>query len=137
MLNLELIDKLYANLSREQQQELIEQLFKKSKQTMNYFHRTKDISLSKLETMADFFHLPLDFFRVENATMVQGISTNIATLGELPINTHLTLENRALQKEVDCLRTALEAKDETIRAKQEVIDVLRSNITNPNVNRQK
>ena len=128
MLNLELIDKLYANLSREQQQELIEQLFKKSKQTMNYFHRTKDISLSKLETMADFFHLPLDFFRVENATMVQGISTNIATLGELPINTHLTLENRALQKEVDCLRTALKAKDETIRAKQELIDVLHSNI---------
>ena len=126
MLNLELIDKLYASLSREQQQELIEQLFKKSKQTMSYFHRTKDISLSKLETIADFFQLPLDYFRMENATMVQGISTNIATLGEFPINTHLTLENHALQKEVESLRTALEAKDETIRAKQEVIDTLRS-----------
>ncbi len=128
MLNLDFIDKLYASLSREQQQELIERLFKKSKQTMNYFHRTKDISLSKLETMADFFHLPLDYFRMENATMVQGISTNIATLGELPINSHLTLENRVLQKEVESLRAALKAKDETIQAKQEVIDALQGSM---------
>ena len=54
--------------------------------------------------------------------------TNVATLGELPINTHLALENRALQKEVESLKTALDAKDETIRAKQEVIDTLRGNI---------
>ena len=47
MLNLEMIDTLYASLSKEQQQSLIGLLFKKSKQTMNYFHRTKDISLSK------------------------------------------------------------------------------------------
>lgn len=57
MLNLEMIDNLYASLSKEQQQALIAQLFKKSKQTMSYFHRTKDISLSKLETLADFFDL--------------------------------------------------------------------------------
>ena len=41
--------------------------------------------------------------------------------------THLNLENRALQKEVESLRTALDAKDETIRAKQELIETLRIN----------
>lgn len=129
MLNLELIDKLYANLNREQQQELIERLFKKSKQNINYFRRTKDISLSKLETIADFFHMPLDFFRIENADMVNGISTNMADLGELPLNSHLLMENRALQHEVKSLTTALNAKEETIRAKQELIDTLRNTLS--------
>ena len=64
MLNLDLIDNLYAGLTKEQQQDLISLLFKKSKQTMSYFRRTKDISLSKLEVLADFFHMPLDYFRV-------------------------------------------------------------------------
>lgn len=49
MLNLDLTDDLYKGLTKEQQQELISLLFKKSKQAMNYFRRTKDISLSKLE----------------------------------------------------------------------------------------
>ena len=60
MLNLDLIDNLYAGLTKEQQQDLISLLFKKSKQTMSYFRRTKDISLSKLEVLADFFHMPLE-----------------------------------------------------------------------------
>lgn len=46
MLNLDLIDNLYAGLIKEQQQELIDLLFKKGKQTMSYFRRTKDISHS-------------------------------------------------------------------------------------------
>lgn len=65
MLNLDLIDNLYAGLTKDQQQELIGLLFKKSKQTMSYFRRTKDISLSKLEVLADFFHMPLDTFALE------------------------------------------------------------------------
>ena len=36
MLNLDLIDNLYAGLTKEQQQELISLLFKKSKQTMSF-----------------------------------------------------------------------------------------------------
>ena len=58
MLNLDLIDNLYAGLAKEQQQELISLLFKKSKQTMSYFRRTKDISLSELEILAGFFRMP-------------------------------------------------------------------------------
>ena len=48
MLNTELIENLYAGLSKEQQQELLTLLFKRSKQTLSYFKRTKDITLSKL-----------------------------------------------------------------------------------------
>ena len=125
MLNLELIDRLYAGLNREQQQVLIEQLFKKSKQTMSYFHRTKDISMSKLEILADFFHLPLDLLRLENAATVQGISTNVSSLGKLPISNHLIVENRTLQKEVENLKSALQAKEETIQTQKELINLLR------------
>ena len=66
MLNTELIENLYAGLSKEQQQELLTLLFKRSKQTLSYFKRTKDITLSKLEILADFFHMPLDYFRMGN-----------------------------------------------------------------------
>ena len=45
MLNIDLIDELYESLSKEEQQNLIVLLFKRSKQTMNYFRRTKDINL--------------------------------------------------------------------------------------------
>ena len=37
MLNTELIENLYAGLSKEQQQELLTLLFKRSKQTLSYF----------------------------------------------------------------------------------------------------
>lgn len=43
MLNLELIDDLYASLPKERQKELITKLFNKSKQSMGYFHRTKEL----------------------------------------------------------------------------------------------
>ena len=76
MLNLDLIDNLYAGLTKEQQQELIGLLFKKSKQTMSYFRRTKDISLSKLEVLADFFHMPLDYFRVGSSFRANNVSGN-------------------------------------------------------------
>ena len=83
MLNLELIDGLYASLSKQRQQELCSKLFKRSKQTMNYFHRTKDISLSKLETLADFFEVPLDGLRLNGRTVTTyapGNNNIIATL---------------------------------------------------------
>ena len=63
MLNIDLIEQRFNALSKEQKEELIVLLFQQSKQTMAYFRRTKDISLSKLETLADFFEMPLDAFR--------------------------------------------------------------------------
>ena len=116
MLNIELVDRLYAQLPREQQQQLIARLFKQSKQTMAYFRRTKDISLSKLETLADFFNIPLDALR-------QGSTT--PPLHAERDNKFL-MENEQLRKEIEHLQALLRSKDETIEAKNETISMLKS-----------
>ena len=121
MLNLEMIDNLYASLSKEQKQALIAQLFKKSKQTMSYFHRTKDISLSKLEIIADFFHMPLDYFRQGSKMASTNVSGNGNTVGNVNINTNLMMENDMLKEKIQNLEAMVEAKNETIIAKNEVI----------------
>lgn len=118
MLNIELVDRLYAQLPREQQQQLIARLFKQSKQTMAYFRRTKDISLSKLETLADFFNIPLDALR-------QGSTT--PPLHAERDNKFL-MENEQLRKEIEHLQALLRSKEETIEAKNETISMLKSQL---------
>lgn len=125
MLNLELIDNLYKGLTKEQQQDLIAQLFKKSKQTMSYFHRTKDISLSKLETLADFFHMPLDYFRANSSFKTQNVSGNNNYVVNVSVNTNLMMENDALRRENQNLKNEMESKErshkEAIQSKEQVI----------------
>ena len=125
MLNIDLIDKLYAQLPRELQRLLITQLFKQSKQTMAYFRRTKDISLSKLETLADFFQMPLDALRTGNGASVEGVDNN--NRGSNSVCNTLMTENYALRKEIESLNAQLHSKDETIEAKNETIAMLREN----------
>ena len=116
MLNLDLIDNLYAGLTKEQQQELISLLFKKSKQTMSYFRRTKDISLSKLETLADFFHMPLDYFRVGNTFRANNVAKNNNNVGNVSVS---------LRREISGLKETLKAKEETLNTKNDLIDNLK------------
>jgi transcriptional regulator with XRE-family HTH domain len=118
MLNIELVDRLYAQLPREQQQQLIARLFKQSKQTMAYFRRTKDISLSKLETLADFFNIPLDALR-------QGSTTPPLHADR---DNKFLMENEQLRKEIEHLQALLRSKDETIEAKNETISMLKSQL---------
>ena len=59
MLNIDLLENLYAGLDNDKKQELMTLVFKKSRQTFSYFRRTKDVSLSKVEIIADYFHMPL------------------------------------------------------------------------------
>ena len=125
MLNIDLIDKLYAQLPRELQRLLITQLFKQSKQTMAYFRRTKDVSLSKLETLADFFQMPLDALRTGNGASVEGVDNN--NRGSNSVCNTLMTENYALRKEMESLIAQLHSKDETIEAKNETIAMLREN----------
>ena len=94
MLNTELVDTLYAGLPKERQQELITLLFKNSKQTMNYFKRTKDISLSKLETLADFFHMPLDYFRANSSFSANNIYGSNNNVGNITLSGNLSPKNR-------------------------------------------
>ena len=125
MLNLDLIDNLYAGLTKEQQQELIGLLFKKSKQTMSYFRRTKDISLSKLETLADFFHMPLDYFRVGSTFRANNVAGNKNNVGNVSVNTNLMIENESLRREISGLKETLKAKEETLNTKNDLIDNLK------------
>ena len=126
MLNTELVDTLYASLPKERQQELITLLFKNSKQTMNYFKRTKDISLSKLETLADFFHMPLDYFRANSSFSANNIYGSNNNVGNITLNGNLIAENDALRKEVASLKKTIEAMEVTIKTKDEMIDLLKT-----------
>ena len=116
MLNTELIENLYAGLSKEQQQELLTLLFKRSKQTLSYFKRTKDITLSKLEVLADFFHMPLDYFRVGNTFKGNNVSGNNNQVGNVSVNTNLMLENEALRREIKALEDIVKAKNDALPA---------------------
>lgn len=128
MLNLELIDNLYASLPKERQQELITKLFNKSRQSMGYFHRTKDISLSKLEVLADFFGMPLDYFRQGSGFRTQNSQTNAD--GTTSVNMGLMMENKSLNMQVENMKTIIAAKDETVKAQNTVIQLLRAQMNN-------
>ena len=141
MLNLELIDGLYASLSKQRQQELCSKLFKRSKQTMNYFHRTKDISLSKLETLADFFEVPLDGLRLNGRTVTtyapgnnNMLHCNIVKSDDVVIqnlrselaNKELELKNK--EEQVSAKETQVKEKEEQIQNLKERIADLKDRI---------
>ena len=118
MLNTELIENLYAGLSKEQQQELLTLLFKRSKQTLSYFKRTK------LEVLADFFHMPLDYFRVGNTFKGNNVSGNNNQVGNVSVNTNLMLENEALRREIKALEDIVKAKNDALATKDLLIQTL-------------
>ena len=129
MLNTELVDTLYAGLPKERQQELITLLFKNSKQTMNYFKRTKDISLSKLETLADFFHMRLDYFRANSSFSANNIYGSNNNVGNITLSGNLIAEIDALRREVASLKKTIEAMEVTIKTKDEMIDLLKNGLS--------
>ena len=123
MLNTDLVDSLYSTLTKEQQKKLISLLFKNSKQTMNYFKRTKDTSMSKLEILADFV----------GKEPASNNSSNYNYGGNISFSNKLLIENQSLRKELESVKATLEAKDETIRttyaviqSKDEVIKIMSS-----------
>ena len=128
MLNIDLIDTLYAGLTKEQKDDLIIKLFKKSKQTMNYFRRTKDISLSKLETLADYFHMPLDYFRIESSFKTTNVTGDNNYVGNISLGNNLLLENNALRQEIIGLKQLVEAKEQVIEANKTAIKSLKEQL---------
>lgn len=133
MLNLELVDNLYNSLSKDKQQALIANLFKKNKQTMSYFHRTKDISMSKLEVLADFFHMPMDYFRADADIKFNSVKDNEVSIltGSNAINSNLMKENEGLRNQIKVLEELIKAKDDAISTKDAFILYLREQ-RNPN-----
>lgn len=121
MLNVDLLDTLYNSLTPDKQKVLLERLFKRSRQTMAYFRRTKDISLSKLEILADFYHMPLDYFRENSSFKLNNVIGAQNNVGNVHINSNLVKENEMLREQLAQEKKTTTAKEETIASKNEVI----------------
>lgn len=100
MLNVDLIESLYNSLPSSRQKALLSMLFNRSDQTMEYFRVKKDISFSKLEILADFFHKPLEYFRQDSNFMADDSNYGNNYVGNVYINsdTNLMAENEMLRK---------------------------------------
>ena len=103
MLNIDLVYNLYDGLTPDKKEELLGLLFKKSRQTMAYFKRSKDISLSKLEILADFYHMPLDYFRANSSFKTNNVNGNNNYVGNVSVTPNLLVENESLRKQIDSL----------------------------------
>ena len=125
MLNIELVYNLYDSLTPDKKEELLGLLFKKSRQTMAYFKRSKDISLSKLEILADFYHMPLDCFRTNASFKTNSVLGNNNIVANIGYGANLLVELKAKQDKIDSLERELESSKTTAASKDEVIKMLR------------
>ena len=122
MLNVDLIESLYNSLPSSRQKALLSMLFNRSDQTMEYFRKRKDISFSKLEILADFFHKPLEYFRQDSSFIADDSYYGNNYVGNIYINsdTDLMAENEMLRKKVSSLETAIDEKDKAIKELDEI-----------------
>ena len=122
MLNVDLIESLYNSLPSSRQKALLSMLFNRSDQTMEYFRKRKDISFSKLEILADFFHKPLEYFRQDSSFIADDRNYGNNYVGNIYINsdTNLMAENEMLRKKVSSLETAIDEKDKAIKELDEI-----------------
>jgi len=136
MLNIDLVYNLYEGLSSERKEELRDLLFKKSRQTMAYFRRSKDISLSKLEIMADFYQMPLDRFRLNSNlkadTGTPGDHNDPSSLSSPSLIdecNELKAKVLSLEHELEVLRSNLSSKEETNLVLKELVESLKSQLS--------
>lgn len=122
MLNVDLIESLYNSLPSSRQKALLSMLFNRSDQTMEYFRKRKDISFSKLEILADFFHKPLEYFRQDSSFMADDRNYGNNYVGNIYINSDADLmaENEMLRNKVSSLETAIDEKDKAIKELDEI-----------------
>ena len=124
MLNIDLIYRHYDSLTKDKKEELLIKLFKNSRQTMAYFRRTKNVSLSKLEILADAFNKPIDYFRLNNPYDEDEILKEDVQEDTKPVevlesnNEELRKELKKLQEKNDTLTEMLRLKTETCEALQ-------------------
>ena len=145
MLNAQFIEEQIKSLPKDKREELMRMLFKKSRQTTAYFHRINDITLSKLEILADFLNLPLDAFRT-NPKQTVGNYYGSNNCGNSYYNTNLSQQIEILNKEIELLKKEIEAKEatiqdkmgliashkETLEAKEQIISMMRKQIEDYN-----
>lgn len=81
MLYIVLLENLLAELDYEKKQKLISLVFKKTA-GFAYFKRIKDMSLSKVENVADYRRILLDYFRVVSFSKANNVAGNNNYVGE-------------------------------------------------------
>lgn len=128
MLNIELVYNLYGDLTLERKEELLGLLFKKLRQTIAYFKRSKDISFSKLEILADFYHMPLDYFRANSSFMANNVTGNNNYVGNVSVSTNLLVENEGLRKQVGSLEREIETLKSSLASKDDTNTVLKDHV---------
>lgn len=121
MLNHELLNKLYKELPQSRRKELIHILFGDSKQSLAYFKRTKDTSLSKVEMLADFFEMPIDALRADSKYSFNPHSKRMSTTNEASVG-NLSEELAKANEKIASLEEKLALKEEKIEILQEKVD---------------
>lgn len=141
MLNVDFIESLYKGLSKEKKHELKDKLFGGSNQSLTYFRKNKDTSMSKLEILADFFSLPLDGLRadsdyvydnrikriVDAKCIVKGSSSSADATSDKDADANsLELERLQLQNKV--LKETLAVREERIEVLLDRIAILQEKL---------
>ena len=127
MLNIELVENLYARLSKARQEHLNIMLFGKEDVDLSTFLRSNDIGLSKLETLADYFRMPLESFRKDSTfNMAHSMGNNRVGNVIIQEDESLALEREALKKEIEELQAEIDAKSAELKAKDKKIDELKA-----------
>ena len=130
MLNVDFIESLYKGLSKEKKHELKDKLFGGSNQSLTYFRKNKDTSMSKLEILADFFSLPLDGLRADSDYVydnrIKRIVDAKCIVKESSSSADATSEKDADTNSLELERLQLQNKvlKETLAVREERIEVL-------------
>lgn len=130
MLNVDFIESLYKGLSKEKKHELKDKLFGGSNQSLTYFRKNKDTSMSKLEILADFFSLPLDGLRADSDYVYDNRIKRIVD-AKCIVRESSSSSDAASQKDADTNSLELERLQlqnkvlkETLAVREERIEVL-------------
>lgn len=141
MLNVDFIERLYKGLSKERKHELKSKLFGGSNQSLTYFRKNKDTSMSKLEILADFFSLPLDGLRADSEYVYDNRIKKLVNArraaqdGPLAAETDAerstdfgSLELERLQLQNDILKETIIVKEDRITVLLDRISILQEKI---------
>lgn len=129
MLNIELVETLYASLSKEGLAHLKFLLFGNENEDLSSFLRSKDIGLSKLETLADYFRMPLESLRKDSKfDMTKTIGNN--SVGNVVLQEYesLALERKTLKKGIEELQAQIDIKSAELKAKDRKIAELKAQL---------
>lgn len=124
MLNYQYLDELYKNLPLARKKELLHLLFGDAKQSLAYFNRVKDTSLSKLEVIADFFNIPVDALRTDSKYVYDSRTRRMGRGGTPEEKQAINDEISKRDERIKFLEENLSFKDEKIAFLQEKIAFL-------------